>query len=167
MQLNTYLNYGGNCEQAFRFYEEHLGGKITMLMRHGEQPNASSVAPEWKNAVLHARMTLGGTELFGADIPPDRFQPMRSAYLSLSVDSVEEAERVYALLTDGGQIFMKMEETFFASRFAMLRDRFGTSWMILGAARATREPLRHHRFDCIGAGASLNFSYFPRTTPSR
>ena len=132
MQLNTYLNYGGNCEQAFRFYEEHLGGKITMLMRHGEQPNASNVAPEWKNAVLHARMTLGGTELFGADLPPDRFQPMRSAYLSLSVDSVEEAERVYALLTDGGQIFMKMEETFFASRFAMLRDRFGTSWMILG-----------------------------------
>ena len=132
MQLNTYLNYGGNCEQAFRFYEEHLGGKVTMLMRHGEQPSASNVAPEWKNAVLHARMTLGGTELFGADIPPDRFQPMRSAYLSLSVDSVEEAERVYALLTDGGQIFMKLEETFFASRFAMLRDRFGTSWMILG-----------------------------------
>ena len=132
MQLNTYLNYGGNCEQAFRFYEEHLGGQVTMLMRHGEQPNASNVAPEWKNAVLHARMTLGGTELFGADMPPDRFQPMRSAYLSLSVDSVEEAERVYALLMDGGQIFMKMEETFFASRFAMLRDRFGTSWMILG-----------------------------------
>ena len=87
MQLNTYLNYGGNCEQAFRFYEEHLGGKITMLMRHGEQPNASNVAPEWKNAVLHARMTLGGTELFGADMPPDRFQPMRSAYLSLTVDT--------------------------------------------------------------------------------
>jgi PhnB protein len=132
MQLNTYLNYGGNCEQAFRFYEEHLGGKVTMLMRHGEQPKATNVAADWKNAVLHGRMTLGGTELFGADIPPDRFQPMRSAYLSLSVDSVEEAERVYALLTDGGQIFMKMEETFFASRFAMLRDRFGTSWMILG-----------------------------------
>ena len=135
MQLNTYLNYGGNCEQAFRFYEEHLGGKVTMLMGHGEQPNAGSVAPEWKNAVLHARMTLGGTELFGADIPPDRFQPIRSAYLSLSVNSVEEAERVYDLLTDGGQIFMKMEETFFASRFAMLRDRFGTSWMILGPRR--------------------------------
>lgn len=132
MQLNTYLNYGGNCEQAFRFYEEHLGGAITMLMRHGEQPDARNVPPEWKNAVLHARMTLGGTELFGADIPPDRFQPMRSAYLSLTVNSVEEAERVYDLLKDGGQIFMKMEQTFFASRFAMLRDRFGTSWMILG-----------------------------------
>jgi PhnB protein len=76
-------------------------------------------------------MTIGETELMGADIPPDRFQPMRSAYLSLLVDSTEEAERIYALLSDGGQVFMPMEETFFAHRFAMLRDRFGTSWMIL------------------------------------
>ena len=132
MQLHTYLNYGGNCEQAFQFYEQHLGGKITFLMRHGEQPNSANVAPEWKNAVLHARMTIGGTELSGADIPPDRFQPMRSAYLALTVDSTGEAERLYGLLTDGGQIFMPIQQTFFASRFAMLRDRFGTSWMILG-----------------------------------
>ena len=76
-------------------------------------------------------MDLGGTELLGADIPPDRFQPMRSAYLSLTLGSDQEAERVYALLSDGGQIFMPMQETFFASRFAMLRDRFGTSWMLL------------------------------------
>ena len=67
----------------------------------------------------------------GADIPPDRFQPMRSAYLSLMLDSIDDAERIYALLTDCGQIFMPMEETFFAHRFAMLRDRFGTSWMLL------------------------------------
>lgn len=131
MQLHTYLNYGGNCEQAFRFYEQHLGGKLTFLMRHGEAPNPSPAPPEWKDKVLHAHMELGGTELMGADIPPDRFQPMRSAYLSLTVASDQEAERVYALLSDGGQIFMPMEETFFASRFAMLRDRFGTSWMIL------------------------------------
>jgi PhnB protein len=131
MLLHTYLNYGGNCEQAFRFYEEHLGGKITLLMRHSEQPNQAEVPPGWGNAVLHARIALGGTELAGADIPPDRFQPMRSAYLSLTLDSDAEAERIYALLTDGGQVFMPLEETFFASRFAMLRDRFGTSWMLL------------------------------------
>jgi PhnB protein len=131
MQLNTYLNYGGNCEPAFRFYEQHLGGKITMLMRHGEQPDASNVPADWTHAVLHARLTLGGTEILGADIPPDRFQPMRSAYLSLTLDSIKEAERVYDLLSDGGQVFMKMEETFFAHRFAMLRDKFGTSWMLL------------------------------------
>ena len=131
MQLHTYLNYGGNCEQAFKFYEKHLGGTITMLMRHGEQPDASKVPEEWKNAVLHARMDLGGTELLGADIPPDRFQPIRSAYLTLTLDSDAEADRMFALLTDGGQVFMPMQDTFFASRFAMLRDRFGTSWMLL------------------------------------
>ena len=131
MQLHTYLNYGGNCEEAFKFYEQHLGGKITMLMRHGEQPNAQQVPPEWKRAVLHARMNIGGTELLGADIPPDRFQPIRSAYLSLTIDTSEETERVFALLSDGGQVFMPLEETFFASRFAMLRDRFGTSWMLI------------------------------------
>jgi PhnB protein len=131
MQLFTYLNYGGNCRQAFEFYAEHLGGKITMLSTHGEMPGPSQVPAEWRDAVLHARIELGGTTIFGADVSPDVFQPMRSAYLSLSLDSSEEAERVYALLADGGQIFMKMEETFFAHRFAMLRDRFGTSWMLL------------------------------------
>ena len=130
MKIFTYLNYGGNCADAFRFYEQHLGGRITMMVTHGQQPNPENVAPEWKNAVLHARISIGGTELLGADIPPDRFQPMRSAYLSLIVDSTPEAERIYALLSGGGQIFMPMEETFFAHRFAMLRDKFGTSWMI-------------------------------------
>jgi len=131
MKLLTYLNYGGNCEQAFRFYEQHLAGKITMMMTHGQQPGLNDVSPDWKNAILHARISIGETELMGADIPPDRFQPMRSAYLSLLVGSIDEAERIYALLSDGGQIFMPMQETFFAFRFAMLRDKFGTSWMLL------------------------------------
>jgi PhnB protein len=130
MKLSTYLNYGGNCAEAFRFYEQHLGGKIIMMMTHGQQPDPKDVKPEWMDAVLHARIDLGGMELMGADIPPERFQPMRSAYLSLAVDSIAEAERLYALLSEGGQIFMPMAETFFALRFAMLRDRFGTSWMI-------------------------------------
>jgi PhnB protein len=131
VQLNTYLNYAGNCEQAFRFYEEHLGGKITSLMRHGEQPGPANpnIPPEWKGKVLHAHLALGGTELYGADIP--QAQPMRSAYLSLTVNSDAEADRIYALLTDSGEVFMPMATTFFASRFAMFRDRFGTSWMLL------------------------------------
>jgi PhnB protein len=131
MKLYTYLNYGGNCRQAFEFYAEHLGGKITMLTTHGEQPEASGGPPDWKHAILHARIEIGDTVLFGADVPPERFQPMRSAYLSLLLDSASEAERIYALLSEGGQIFMPMEETFFAHRFAMLRDQFGTSWMLL------------------------------------
>ena len=138
MRLHTYLNYGGNCADAFRFYEQHLGGKITMMMKHGEAPDQSQVRPEWKDAVLHARMSLGGTELAAADVPPDRFQPMRSAYLTLSFDGPQETERVYALFTEGGQVFMPLQETFFASRFAMLRDKFGTSWMLLSERPAQR-----------------------------
>jgi PhnB protein len=129
MRLDIYLNYAGNCEQAFRFYEDHLGGRITGITRHGEQPEGSELPAEWTGKVLHSRIEIGGTVVMGADIPDS--QPMRSAYLTLTVDSAEEAERVYALLSDGGQVFMKMEQTYFASRFAMLRDRFGTSWLLL------------------------------------
>ena len=130
MKLYTYLNYGGNCAQAFRFYEEHLGAKIIMMMTHGQQPNAQDVPPDRKDAILHARMSIGETELMGADVPPDRFQPMRAPTFS----SRRQHGRGGAHLCpapDGGEIFMKMEETFFAFRFAMLRDKFGTSWMIL------------------------------------
>lgn len=137
MQLQTYLNYGGNCEQAFKFYEEHLGGKITMMMKHGEQPGAEAASDSIRG-VLHARINLGGAELLGADVQPERFQPMRSAYLSLTVDSDKDADRIFTLLSDGGEIFMKMQETFFASRFAMLRDRFGTSWMLMHPKPQTR-----------------------------
>jgi PhnB protein len=128
LKLDVYINYPGTCRQAFSFYERHLGAKPTYMMTHGEAPE-SRVPPEWKDKVLHASLELGGMVVRGADIP--NAEPMRSAYLTLVLDSDEEAERIYALLSDGGQIFMKMEQTFFASRFAMLRDRFGTSWMLL------------------------------------
>jgi len=130
IQLDVYLNYPGNCQQAFRFYEEHLGGKITQMMTHEQAPDTNNNIPAgWGKAILHARIEIGNTILMGADIP--NAEPMRSAYLTLRLNSSQEAERIYALLSDGGQIFMKMEETFFASRFAMLRDKFGTSWMLL------------------------------------
>lgn len=128
MRLDTYVNYRGVCEEAFGYYAQHLGGRVTSMVRHGDQPNPQT-PPGWSDKVLHARMDLGGMVLMGADIPTA--EPMRSAYLTLSLDSDAEAERVYAVLTDGGEIFMPMRETPFASRFAMLRDRFGASWMLL------------------------------------
>jgi PhnB protein len=129
-QLDIYVNYPGNCEEAFRFYEQHLNGKITMMMTHEQAPDTGNSLPaDWIKAILHARIQIGNTTLMGADIP--NAEPMRSAYLTLRFDNSKEAERMYALLSDGGEIFMKMEETFFASRFAMLRDKFGTSWMLL------------------------------------
>src|SRR5690606_31825986 len=111
------------------FYEEHLGGRISFLTRHSQQPDRSGVPAGWEDAVLHAQIEIGGMIVRGADIPGA--EPMRSAYLTLTAEDVEHAERLYALLSDGGQVFMKMEETFFSKRFAMLRDRFGTSWMLL------------------------------------
>ncbi|HEV3455985.1 MAG TPA: VOC family protein [Thermoanaerobaculia bacterium] len=129
MKLFTYLNYAGNCREAFGFYEQHLGGKIIMMMTHGQGPFAKDIPPEQKDAVLHARIAIGETQLLGADIPGA--QPIRSAYLTLIVDSTEEAEQIYATLSDRGEIFMPMNETFFAFRFAQLRDRFGTSWTII------------------------------------
>src|SRR5687768_5722621 len=128
MRLDIYVNYRGNCEQAFRYYEEHLGGKITGMVRHGDQPNPN-IPSDWQGKVMHARIEIGATVLMGADVP--QAEPMRSAYLTLSLDSEQEAERIYAVLADGGEIFMKLEQTGFANRFAMLRDRFGTSWMLL------------------------------------
>jgi PhnB protein len=129
MKMYTYVNFAGKCAEAFRFYEKHLGGKIVMSMTHGQAPDQSKVNPDSKDLVLHARITIGGTELLGADIP--NAQPMRSAYLSLSVDSDGEAERIFTALAEGGEVFMAMQETFFATRFGQLRDRFGLNWMIL------------------------------------
>jgi len=131
MNLHTYLNFGGNCEEAFRFYEKNLGGKIEMMMRYADQPDPKNVPPGTEKYVLYLNMTIGETQLMGSDVPPERFHPMRSVYLSLGVDSSAEAERIFKLLSEGGEVFMPMEETFFAHRFGMLRDRFGTSWMIL------------------------------------
>lgn len=129
MKLDIYVNYPGHCKDAFQFYEKNLGGKITLMLTHQQQPEAANVPADWKNAILHARIEIGNTVLMGADIP--NAEPMRSAYLTLTLGSAKEAERIYALLSREGEIFMKMEETFFASRFAMLRDKFGTSWMLL------------------------------------
>ena len=129
MKMYTYVNFSGKCAEAFRFYEKHLGGNIGMMMTHGQAPDQSNVKPDLKDAVLHARISIGDTELMGADIP--NAQPMRSAYLSLNVDSDSEAERIFLALSGGGEVFMPMQETFFATRFGQLRDRFGINWMII------------------------------------
>lgn len=125
--LDIYINYRGHCEEAFKFYEQNLDGKITMMMPHQQAP--ANFPEEWKQPILHAIIEIGGTLVRGADVP--NAEPMRSAYLTLRLDTPEKAEHIYNLLSGDGEIFMKMEKTFFANRFAMLRDKFGTSWMLL------------------------------------
>src|SRR5712664_3439154 len=111
MKLDIYVNYPGTCAAAFRVFGPHLRGKITMMRPQEDPPNQPSRPADWKKAILHARLEIGEAVLMGADIPGA--EPMRSAYLTLRVDSAKEAERLYALLGEGGQIFMKMEQTFF------------------------------------------------------
>lgn len=127
LTLDIYINYPGHCEAAFRFYEEHLQGRIQMMLPHEQSP--PNFPKEWTRPIMHAVIEIGGTLVRGADVP--NAEPMRSAYLTLRPETVEQTETIYALLSEGGEIFMKLEETFYAKRFAMLRDRFGTSWMLL------------------------------------
>jgi PhnB protein len=130
MKVNAYLNFGGNCAEAFQYYEQHLGGKIAAMFPHGQVPGVP-VSPELAGTIMHARLDLGDTYIMACDVEPGRREPMRSAYLCLSVDSDDEAERIYAALSDGAEVFMPIQETFFATRFAQLRDRFGISWMVI------------------------------------
>ena len=130
MRVNTYLNFGGNCADALKFYEANLGAKTGMISTYDQAPGMQP-PPGMEKAVMHARITLGDTVVMASDVPPERFQPIRSAYLTISVDSDAEAERIYKVLSAGGEVFMEIQETFFASRFAPLRDKFGVLLMII------------------------------------
>jgi PhnB protein len=129
MKLSVYVNFKDNCLEAFDFYVKHLGGKIISVTTFGQMPDVHHVSEERKDKIVHARIEIGNTVLMGADI--EHAEPMRSAYLTLLLDDEKDAERIYKLLIEKGEVFMKMEKTVFAERFAMLRDRFGVSWMIL------------------------------------
>ncbi len=131
MQTNIYLHFDGQCEEAFKFYEKALGGKIAVMMDHVGTPAAEQAPPEWRKKILHARMSIGDTVLMGGDAPPSRYETPQGFAISLAVDSVAEAERIFKALTEKGTIKMPMEKTFFAERFGMLADRFGTPWMVI------------------------------------
>ena len=130
MKVYTQLNFGGNCEEAFRFYEANLGGKVLAMMRQDQAAGANATG-DARKAIIHARLGIGDSVLIGNDVPSSVFEKIRSVYIFLSVDSSEEAERVYKLLAEDGQVYMPLEETFFATRFSQLRDRFGVSWSII------------------------------------
>jgi PhnB protein len=131
MNLYTQLNFGGSCEEAFLFYQKHLGGKITAMMRQDQLPSQYKVPPGMEKAVVHARMDIAGVELIANDVPPGYFQPIRSSYLYLSLDSTESADKTWSVLAEGGEVTMPIAETFFATRFGQLRDKFGVLWSII------------------------------------
>ena len=130
MRLNSHLNFNGDCEAAFKFYEKCLGGKITFMMPYQGSPAASAVPADWQHKILHATLTVGDQLLQGSDAPPPHFQKPQGFSLTLALNDPAEAERLFAALSENGTVRMPLQETFWASRFAMLVDRFGTPWMI-------------------------------------
>jgi PhnB protein len=131
MQINPYLLFTGQCEEAFKFYEKLLGGKIEVMMTHEGTPAEGGVPAEWQKKILHARMTTPGGVLMGSDAPPGRQAKPQGFSVSVSVDDPAEADRIYNALAEGAAaVTMPIQQTFWAERFGMLTDRFGIPWMV-------------------------------------
>ena len=130
MQMNPYLTFSGQCEAAFKFYAEVLGGEIVAMMPHEGTPMADHVPPAWRSKIIHAPMIVGDKVLMGSDTPPDRFEKMQGFSVTLGIDDPAEAERVFHALAENGTVRMPIGETFWAVRFGMLIDQFGTPWMV-------------------------------------
>jgi PhnB protein len=130
MNAAPYLNFNGNCREAFEFYAKTLNGNIDAMFTHGETPAAEHVGPEQQETIMHARMTAGDVVLMGSDAPIGVPVSAGGMYISLHVDSAAEADRIFGALSDGGKVIMPIEKTFWAERFGMLNDRYGTPWMV-------------------------------------
>lgn len=130
MQVTPYLFFPGNCEVAFRFYEKVLGGKIDAMLTHEGMPAEQQVPAEWRSKIMHARLAVGGMSLMGSDSPPEHYNQMQGFFVTLGIDTPAEAERVFKALSDKGTVRMPLEKTFWAERFGMVVDQFGTPWMI-------------------------------------
>jgi PhnB protein len=130
MQVNPYLIFNGECEAAFKFYERCLGGKIEALFPHEGTPAEEGIPAEWKKKILHARMSVNGQVIMGSDAPPDRYRPPTGFSVIIGLTDTAEAERIFKALSEKGSIQMPLQQTFWAARFAMFVDQFGTPWMI-------------------------------------
>jgi PhnB protein len=131
MELRAHVSFNGQCEEAFKFYEQHLGGKIDRMMRFEGTPAAGQAPAEWKNKILHGRIAIGDSLMMGADAPPGRYETPKGLTMSLGVKSAAEAERLFTALSEKGTVQMPLQETFFAVRFGMVVDRFGIPWMVV------------------------------------
>ena len=130
MQINPYLSFDGQCEAAFKFYEQCLSGQLGAIFRYAGTPLGDHVPADWEDKVMHASLTVGDQVLMGGDVGPDRYEAPRGFSLSLQIESTTEAERIFHELGKGGTVTVPLEKTFWAARFGMLIDRFGIPWLI-------------------------------------
>ena len=122
--------FNGQCEVAFTFYEQCLGGEIIEKMTYGKSPMAEQAPPELIDRIMHIQFVIGEVVIMGAAAPPEMFEQPQGFYVNLQFDTVAEAEKIYNALAENGTVRMPFQETFWVKRFAMLIDHFGTPWMI-------------------------------------
>ena len=130
MQVNPYLSFNGQCEEAFKFYEQALGGKIIFMMTWGEAPGADQFPRETHKLIMHATLAIGDQLLMGADSPPDRYERPRGVNVSLHLKDTVEGERIFNALAQNGTIHMPFQQTFWSPGFGACADRFGIPWMV-------------------------------------
>jgi len=130
MQLNPYLSFNGQCQAAFKFYQQCLGGNIQTMMTWGDSPMADQVPSEWSDKIIHATLIVEDTALLGADAPPDRYEEPKGFSVTIQMNDPAQAERIFQALADNGTVQMPLQQTFWAERFGMLVDKFGIPWMI-------------------------------------
>ena len=132
MKLNPYLalHFDGRCEDAFKFYERFLGGKIAFMMRWSDSPIADQAAPEWKQKILHARIAFGDTEVVGGDVLPDQYEKPKGFSVMLDFNAPADAERVFQALAENGTVQIPLQKTFWATRFGHVVDQFNVPWTI-------------------------------------
>ncbi|HEU4854650.1 MAG TPA: VOC family protein [Nitrosospira sp.] len=130
MQLNPYLSFNGRCEEAFKFYEQCLGGKIGVILNYGSSPMAEKTPSEWHNKIMHVRLAVGDQLLMGSDSLPEYYEETKGMSVSLNTSDTAEAERIFQALSENGTVRMALQETFWAARFGMLVDQFGIPWMV-------------------------------------
>lgn len=131
MQVQPYLHFDGHCEEAIEFYRQALGAEIEMLMRYKDSPEPPP--PGMDDKVMHASFRIGDSRVMASDDCTHTQVSFQGFQLTLSVLDDAEAERRFAALADGGQVKMPLDKTFFSSKFGMLVDRFGVSWMVIVA----------------------------------
>src|SRR5262245_54062309 len=126
MKLNPYLNFNGQCKEAFEFYAKVLGGKIEGMMTWGESPAAEHTAPEMRDRIIHASMVVGDQILMASDSPPEYFEKAQGISVTINLTDTQEGERIFNALAENGTVRMPFEKTFWAEGFGMVTDRFGT-----------------------------------------
>ena len=130
VDVNPYLSFNGQCEAAFKFYQQCLGGQELSFHKYAGSPMENEVPAEWRDRVMHATLLCGKTALMGADAPPQYYREAQGFSVSVNVDKAEDAERVFNALAQGGKIQMPIQQTFWTARFGMLIDKFGIPWMV-------------------------------------